>query len=60
MRGPVASCVLNLALGLKIDIVVVKRFTTADALDEALTNVLCEDHKEYGIGKSLTGVSYAL
>lgn len=34
--------------------------STANALNETVTNVLCEDYKYYSIGKSLAGVSYAL
>ena len=34
--------------------------STANALNEAVTDVLCEDYEYYSVGKSLAGVSYAL
>ena len=61
MRWLVTFIRLNLSLAFEtVQIIVSKCLPAAETPDEAFTNVLCEDDEEYGVGKTLTRVSYAL
>ena len=44
---------VSLTFDLKITITICLLSPKADASDEAITNLLCEDDKDYGIGKTL-------